>query len=116
MLTWEDYNQDETVTSAPEPAVVAAAAAAQRVVDEPAEPVAETAAAEPDDRRLYWRRLLGLYTLHKLGADEAALLAFEQHSRGLPLNFAEDADLNVLVSGFDPFHLDADYTCMPFKR
>jgi ribonucleoside-diphosphate reductase beta chain len=47
MLTWEDYNQDETVTSAPEPAVVAAAAAAQRVVDEPAEPVAETAAAEP---------------------------------------------------------------------
>ena len=47
MLTWEDYNQDETVTSAPEPAVVAAAAAAQRVVDEPAEPVAETAVAEP---------------------------------------------------------------------
>jgi ribonucleoside-diphosphate reductase beta chain len=47
MLTWEDYNQDETVTSAPEPAVVAAAAAAQRVVDEPAEPVAEAAAAEP---------------------------------------------------------------------
>ena len=47
MLTWEDYNQDDTATSAPEPAVVAAAAAAQRVIDEPAEPAAETVAAEP---------------------------------------------------------------------
>ena len=47
MLTWEDYNQDDTATSAPEPAVVAAAAVAQRVIDEPAEPAAETVAAEP---------------------------------------------------------------------
>ena len=46
MLTWEDYNQDETAASAPEPAVVAAtAAAAQSVIEEPTAPAAE---AEPD--------------------------------------------------------------------
>jgi ribonucleoside-diphosphate reductase beta chain len=48
MLTWEDYNQDETAASAPEPAVVAAAAAAQSVTEEPAAPAAEAAEAEPD--------------------------------------------------------------------
>ena len=49
MLTWEDYNQDDTAASAPEPAVVAAAAVAQRVIDEPTEPAAEAtvAVAEP---------------------------------------------------------------------
>ena len=44
MLTWEDYNQEEGVTSAataPEPAVVAAAAAAQQVAEAPAAPAAE---------------------------------------------------------------------------
>ena len=46
MLTWEDYNQDDTAASAPEPAVVAAtAAAAQSVIEEPTAPAAE---AEPD--------------------------------------------------------------------
>ena len=45
MLTWEDYNQDETAASAPEPAVVAATAAAQSVIEEPTAPAAE---AEPD--------------------------------------------------------------------
>ena len=49
MLTWEDYNQDETAVSAPEPAVVAAtAAAAQSVIEEPTAPAAEAAEAEPD--------------------------------------------------------------------
>ena len=51
MLTWEDYNQDDTAASAPEPAVVAAAAATQSVIEEPAAPaaeVAEVAEAEPD--------------------------------------------------------------------
>ena len=45
MLTWDDYNQEDSMaaTAAPEPAVVAAAAAAQEVVTAP-EP---TAAAEP---------------------------------------------------------------------
>ncbi|MEL0161638.1 MAG: ribonucleotide-diphosphate reductase subunit beta, partial [Halieaceae bacterium] len=47
MLTWEDYNQDETTALAPEPAVVAAAAAAQSVMDEVAEPAEETHSAEP---------------------------------------------------------------------
>lgn len=44
MLTWDDYNQEEGVTSAataPEPAVVAAAAAAQQVAEAPATPAAE---------------------------------------------------------------------------
>ena len=48
MLTWEDYNQDDTAASAPEPAVVAAAAATQSVIEEPAAPAAEVAEAEPD--------------------------------------------------------------------
>ena len=49
MLTWEDYNQDETAASAPEPAVVAAtAAAAQSVIEEPTAHAAEAAEAEPD--------------------------------------------------------------------
>ncbi len=47
MLTWEDYNQDETTALAPEPTVVAAAAAAQSVLDEVAEPAEETQSAEP---------------------------------------------------------------------
>ena len=46
MLTWEDYNQDETAASAPEPAVVAAAAASQSVIEEPAAEAAEAEAAE----------------------------------------------------------------------
>ena len=53
MLTWDDYNQEEGVTSAttaPEPAVVAAAAAAQQVAEAPAAPAAAPAeTAEPED-------------------------------------------------------------------
>ena len=45
MLTWEDYNQDETAASAPEPAVIAAAAASQSVIEEPAAEAAEAAEA-----------------------------------------------------------------------
>ena len=52
MLTWDDYNQEEGVTSAataPEPAVVAAAAAAQQVAGAPAAPAAAPAeTAEPE--------------------------------------------------------------------
>ena len=49
MLTWDDYNQEDSmaVTAAPEPAVVAAAAAAQEVVTAPEPAVAEPATAEP---------------------------------------------------------------------
>ena len=52
MLTWDDYNQEEGVTTAataPEPAVVAAAAAAQQVAEAPAAPAAAPAeTAEPE--------------------------------------------------------------------
>ena len=49
MLTWDDYNQEDSmaVTAAPEPAVVAAAAAAQEVVTAPEPAVAEPSTAEP---------------------------------------------------------------------
>ena len=49
MLTWDDYNQEESAsvaTAAPEPAVVAAAAAAQRVVETPEPPAIDLASAE----------------------------------------------------------------------
>ena len=48
MLTWDDYNQEDSMaaTAAPEPAVVAAAAAAQEVVSAPEPAVAEPAPAE----------------------------------------------------------------------
>ena len=52
MLTWEDYNQDETAASAPEPAVVAAAAAAQKIMHEPEERVADSAAPEPSSEAM----------------------------------------------------------------
>jgi len=49
MLTWDDYNQEDSMaaTAAPEPAVVAAAAAAQEVVTAPEPAAAEPAPAEP---------------------------------------------------------------------
>ena len=49
MLTWDDYNQEDSMaaTAAPEPAVVAAAAAAQEVVTAPEPTVSEPAPAEP---------------------------------------------------------------------
>ena len=56
MLTWDDYNQEEGVTSAataPEPAVVAAAAAAQQVAEAPAAPAAAPAeTAEPEGAKV----------------------------------------------------------------
>jgi len=49
MLTWDDYNQEESLaaTAAPEPAVVAAAAAAQEVVTAPEPAATELTPAEP---------------------------------------------------------------------
>ena len=54
MLTWDDYNQEDSmaVTAAPEPAVVAAAAAAQEVVTAPEPAVAEPAPAEPSPKAM----------------------------------------------------------------
>ena len=49
MLTWDDYNQEDSMaaTAAPQPAVVAAAAAAQEVVTAPEPAASEPAPAEP---------------------------------------------------------------------
>ena len=49
MLTWDDYNQEDSMaaTAAPEPAVVAAAAAAQEVVTAPERAATEPTPAEP---------------------------------------------------------------------
>ena len=49
MLTWDDYNQEDSMaaTAAPEPAVVAAAAAAQEVVTAPEPAASESAPTEP---------------------------------------------------------------------
>ena len=49
MLTWDDYNQEDSMaaTAAPEPAVVAAAATAQEVVTAPEPAASEPAPAEP---------------------------------------------------------------------
>ena len=49
MLTWDDYNQEDSMaaTAAPEPAVVAAAAAAQEVVTAPEPAASEPGPAEP---------------------------------------------------------------------
>ena len=49
MLTWDDYNQEDSAaaTAAPEPAVVAAAAAAQEVVTAPEPAATEPTPAEP---------------------------------------------------------------------
>jgi len=54
MLTWDDYNQEDSMaaTATPEPAVVAAAAAAQEVVTAPEPAVAEPAPAEPSPRAM----------------------------------------------------------------
>ena len=54
MLTWDDYNQEDSMaaTAAPEPAVVAAAAAAQEVVTAPEPAVAEPASAEPSPQAM----------------------------------------------------------------
>jgi len=49
MLTWDDYNQEDSMaaTAAPEPAVVAAAAAAQEIVTAPEPAATEPSPAEP---------------------------------------------------------------------
>ena len=49
MLTWDDYNQEDSMaaTAAPEPAVMAATAAAQEVVAAPEPAASEPAPAEP---------------------------------------------------------------------
>ena len=54
MLTWDDYNQEDSMaaTAAPEPAVVATATAAQEVVTAPEPAVAEPVPAEPSPQAM----------------------------------------------------------------
>tara|TARA_B110000503_G_scaffold94247_1_gene142039 strand:- start:887 stop:1900 length:1014 start_codon:yes stop_codon:yes gene_type:complete len=60
-----------------------------------------------DDRPLYWQRLILSRSLRELGAEPSDLLAFELASRGMLDNqFSQGASYRVLVTGFDPFHLD----------
>ena len=60
-----------------------------------------------DDRPLYWQRLILSRHLRRLGAEPSDLLAFELASRGMLDNqFSQGASYRVLVTGFDPFHLD----------
>jgi len=47
MLTWDDYNQEESAVATPEPAVVAAAAAAQQVAETPITTQPEASPSEP---------------------------------------------------------------------
>jgi len=63
-----------------------------------------------DDRPLYWQRLgmkREFKTSHGTEPEQAKLLkAFEHASRGFDdLSFTASADLNILVTGFDPFGL-----------
>lgn len=61
-----------------------------------------------DDRALYWARLK-LKSERRGAADSIALGAFERASRGMndvAFADADDAAARVLVTGFDPFHLD----------
>ena len=60
-----------------------------------------------DDRPLYWQRLILSQYLRELGAESSDLLEFELASRGMLGNqFSGGAAYRVLVTGFDPFHLD----------
>lgn len=70
-----------------------------------------SSASELDDRPLYWRRLLekrefkARCTASPLCAE--ALAGFERASRGAgDLQFTDNTDLRIVVSGFDPFSLD----------
>ncbi len=61
-----------------------------------------------DDRALYWSRLTFKANLHGEASTEA-LQAFELASRGMndvAFPAAERRAVRVLVTGFDPFHLD----------
>ena len=61
-----------------------------------------------DDRALYWARLKFKAELRGV-ADETALAALERASRGMTDIAFPEADqpaMRVIVTGFDPFHLD----------
>lgn len=60
-----------------------------------------------DDRPLYWQRLVLSRCLREHGAEPLDLLEFELASRGMLGNqFSGGGSYRILVTGFDPFHLD----------
>jgi len=72
-------------------------------------------AGDYDDRPLYWSRLKMKSALRQAPAfsnllpdqQEALIWAFELYSRGQrDVKFDKDADIKILLTGFDPFHLD----------
>ena len=56
-----------------------------------------------DDRHLYWRRLAGLRVRV---ADPASAAAFDAAARGFVQPSTVEAESIIVVTGFDPFHLD----------
>jgi len=63
--------------------------------------------AEPDDRTLYWTRLSAMQKARDLDVGDEAIGQFERASRGVDFDFLDDVDRRVIVTGFDPFGLDA---------
>ena len=69
------------------------------------EAVADVQVGQGDDRALYWSRLI----IRKLLIEQASLAEFELASRGMTdIEFPDEACRRVLITGFDPFHLDDD--------
>lgn len=73
------------------------------------------ASKEPDDRSLYWARLLASKTMRSQMPDftlsaeqlDALLALFEEGSRGrMDLEYTQGTDKKILLTGFDPFLLD----------
>ncbi|MCF1427309.1 MAG: hypothetical protein LPD71_12550 [Shewanella sp.] len=79
--------------------------------------VADVQSGNPDDRALYWGRLQLRQTLNDTPARikladwqrQVLLNAVDKNSRGMSdIHFDDDAQLRILVTGFDPFFLDRD--------
>jgi pyrrolidone-carboxylate peptidase len=72
--------------------------------------VADVASGLADDRPLYWGRLAmrDAVTRNAPAQSHTSLLSIvERQSRGLAdVRFPSDSRLRILVTGFDPFHLD----------
>lgn len=77
--------------------------------------VRDVQSGHPDDRSLYWSRLQMREALDKqkpafniAGWQKDVLLnAVERASRGFSdINFADDSQIKILLTGFDPFFLD----------
>lgn len=99
------------------PEALARAAALGRRLWSEALAAAQGEPRDLDDRRLYWARLAALDALDRWSPPEAPLepearralcAALESASRGYDEKFSEQADLRLLVSGFDPFLLDPE--------